>query len=87
MPGRPLLTLRIFLSEKIFKICKVSVPIPILLPTETPVGILVTYISVDAAPEEVICVVSPIFPIDDTFTLNRSFNLERIEVLNPDIVI
>ena len=50
VPTKPLLTLRIFRLGNIFNICKVSDPIPTLLPTETELGIWDTYISVVAAP-------------------------------------
>ena len=39
-PTTPLLTLKILLSSKIFKTRNLSVPIPILLPTDTDLGIL-----------------------------------------------
>ena len=42
IPASPLFTLKIFLFWYTFKTSKVSVPIPILLPTETPGGIWVT---------------------------------------------
>ena len=45
-----LLTLSILLFSNISNISSVSVPIPILLPTDTFGGKLVTYISVVAAP-------------------------------------
>ena len=50
VPTKPLLTLRIFKLGNIFNTCKVSEPIPTLLPTETESGIWDTYISVVAAP-------------------------------------
>ena len=39
-PTMPLLTLKIFLSSNLFNTNNFSVPIPILLPTDTELGIL-----------------------------------------------
>ena len=85
IPELPLFTLKIFLSGYIFKTSKVSFPISTLLPTETFGGICDTYISVVAAPEDVISVVNPTFGISGTLILNESFNAVRCEVPNPDI--
>ena len=50
VPTKPLFTLRMFRLGNIFNTCRVSDPIPTLLPTETELGIWDTYISVVAAP-------------------------------------
>ena len=42
----PLWTLNMLFEGNVFKTSNFSVPIPILLPTETPDGILATYMSV-----------------------------------------
>ena len=52
VPAIPLFILRILRFGNTFNTCKVSVPIPILLPIDTDFGNWVMYISVVAAPGE-----------------------------------